>query len=297
MHRQAQERIERRMPCRQAAAARVGGRRVGYHRLAGDQGRAEQRVEVVEQHAGLRMPRHGGAGGVVPADVGQGVTAQVGLVLRVVQHLGDQAVAAAGQLQEILQQGVEGGAGRIGHQKIGMRLQDRLQQLVLARHPLVDPCVVRLNLPPRDGAVHLPDQHVEVAAAAVEHQVVVETARERPGRHGLVAHLDPDQQGRTGDLRRQIEGAAIGQQVARHHRLHRARRQHFPRGGQVCRGAHHRAHSAQGIRQLGCTCQFVLYQQNRVRHRVRRLAERRPRRGKITKTLSARTRQNVFCPG
>ena len=280
MHRQAQERVERGVPCRQAPAARIGGRRVGDHGLAGDQRRAEQRVEVVEQHAGLRMPRHGGAGGVVPADVGQRVAAQVGLVLGVVQHLGDQAVAAAGELQEVFQQRVEGRTRRVGHQEVGVRLQDGLQQLVLSRHPLVDQDGPRLRLAPHDGAVHLPGQQVEVAAAAVEDQEVVETAVERPGRHRLVALFHPDQQGRTGHGRRQVEGAAVGQQVPHHDRLDRARRQHLPCGRQIGRGAHHRTHRHQGCRQLGGACQFTFNQQNRIRHRVRGLAERGPKKGK-----------------
>ena len=111
----AEKRLHRCVARRQAAAARIVRRVVGDHRHALLDRRAEQRVEVVELERRVTapvlveaLPRR-----VVPADVGQHINTQEAMAVgRIVEHLADEAVFAAGDAQQVDQQRVEDFAGR-----------------------------------------------------------------------------------------------------------------------------------------------------------------------------------------
>ena len=105
MQRDAHEGVERRVPGRQPAAARVGDGLVGKHRFAAGEGGAKERAQVGELQA---LGGHGGKmglAGCVPSDVGDGVGFEIGLAVSGVQHLADEAVGAGAERQQALEHG------------------------------------------------------------------------------------------------------------------------------------------------------------------------------------------------
>ena len=113
--RHAEERLHPGGAARQAAAPRVARRVVRDDGLAGDDGGTEQRVEVVEldRPFGRAMRLEQRARRLVPADVGVHDDAQEPVaVARVVEHVCDEAVLAAGELQQVGEQRIEHFGGR-----------------------------------------------------------------------------------------------------------------------------------------------------------------------------------------
>ena len=108
--RDAEKRVQGRMPLREPPTARVVRRVVGDHRLTAGQRRTEQRVEVEELQAGWRVLFEEAAARIVPGNVGDGVGLQVGTVVRRVQDLADESVLAVGEVEHVVEQAIEGPA-------------------------------------------------------------------------------------------------------------------------------------------------------------------------------------------
>ena len=100
IERDAEEAVERGMPCRPPAATRIGGRLVGDHRLAAGDRRAEQRFEIAELQALGRILRVEPTRLLVPGNVGDGVRLEIRLAAVVVANLSDETVGALGDVEQ-----------------------------------------------------------------------------------------------------------------------------------------------------------------------------------------------------
>jgi hypothetical protein len=128
-HREAEKRSQRRVPRRAAAGARVGGRVVRDHHLAGDEHRAEEGVVIAKRHAVDGRVGVGASARVVPRDVGEGVRAHEERAALVGLDLGDEAVLAPCEGEQLAQESREELRGPRVDEKV---LQERGE----ARHEL-----------------------------------------------------------------------------------------------------------------------------------------------------------------
>lgn len=124
-----EESIQRRMPLRQAPAARVRTRLIGNHGFAAAHDRTEQGPEFREGHAAGSFAIVEAAGGVIPGDIGDGVGLQIRGPLRRSKHLTDKAVPALRERQEVFERRLEGAVAVIDPDELGLGPGDYLFQL------------------------------------------------------------------------------------------------------------------------------------------------------------------------
>ena len=119
----AQVALQRGVPARQRASARVVRGVVRQQRLTGGEGAAEERVEVVELQALVLVLLVPGACLVVPGDVGHGMGLEVRRAIGAVEHLADEAVLAPGEPEDVLEEAVEGchAVVRLDERRLGPR--------------------------------------------------------------------------------------------------------------------------------------------------------------------------------
>ena len=97
---QSHKGIQGRMSRGYPAAAVIVGRVVGNDGFSGFHGRSEQGIQIAKFHTTGRVLCIKSTGGLIPGDVGNRVGPQIGCVILRVEHLSDETVLAAGQLEQ-----------------------------------------------------------------------------------------------------------------------------------------------------------------------------------------------------
>ncbi len=149
MQGQAEVAVERWVAAGPSARPRIVSGTVRDHDVAGHHGDAEESLWVVEDQPALVLPLVQKSRLLVPGDVRDGASAQVGAPLRRQVPLGDEPVLAAGKRKDVLQQPLERAALVSGADELGLHLADGAEQGVLGAEGGVLLPAVEYALDPR----------------------------------------------------------------------------------------------------------------------------------------------------